>query len=380
MSASTVILPFSVSRFQPVEVTKEMLGIQTRKSILYLDQHFFSSVYRGNDPQWDTAMRRIRELLDLQLVAVPYSSTHEAEAAFYTRRDDLVKFIQRVSRGHRFEPYYQVEQTQILKAFQVYLANGPASYIREERDALPSRVHDWDGDYSVSVFSAATGVDRKRAFKQRAVGQLVNTLGNWASSKNTFEQDMELELRDSARILIEEYWKKTGRLWAGDFSALVDAPISASIVEAMVYVLSIKKMGADAARVIPLFFASRHFAEVPSQQLSARLFSTFKKRVREGAYPNPEKAREKLSGFLFDVQHAATYVPYCDAFFTDRFMADLLNDRHVDAEQTFGCKVFSVSKTAEFFGWLEDVKSRMTADHADGLTWAYPKYRSARSR
>jgi len=41
-------------------------------------------------------------------------------------------------------------------------------------------------------------------------------------------------------------------------------------------------------------------------------------------------------------------------------MADLLNDKHVDAEQTFGCKVFSVSRTAEFFCWLEDVKSRMT--------------------
>ena len=26
-------------------------------------------------------------------------------------------------------------------------------------------------------------------------------------------------------------------------------------------------------------------------------------------------------------------------------------------------------------GWLEDIKARMTADHADGLAWAYPKYR-----
>jgi hypothetical protein len=353
-----------------------MLGIQTRKSILYLDQHFFSSVYRGKDPQWATAMQRITELLDLQLVALPYSSTHEAEAAFYARRDDLVQFIQRVTRGHHFEPYYRVQETQILKAFQAYLANEPASYIREERDALSSSVHDWDGDYSISVFSAASGVDRKRASKQRAIQELVNTLSNWASSKNTFEQDMELELRDSGRILIENYRKKTGRLWAGDFSALIDAPISASIVEAMVYVLSIKNMEADAARIIPLFFQSKHFAEVPSQNLSARLFSVFKKRLREGAYPNPEKAREKLSGFLFDIQHAATYVPYCNAFFTDRFMADLLNDRHVDAEQTFGCKIFSVSRTADFFRWLEDVKSSVTADHADGLTWAYPKYRS----
>jgi hypothetical protein len=353
-----------------------MLGIQTRKSILYLDHNFFSSVHRGNDPQWQTAMQRITELLDLQLVAVPYSSTHEAEADFYTQRDDLVQFIQRVARGHHFEAYYRVEETQILKAFQAYLANEPTTYIKEERDALPSSVHDWDGDYSVSVFRAASGVDRKRQFKERAIDELVNTLSNWAASKNTFEQDMELELTDAGRILMEQYAKKTGRLWAGDFSALVDSPISASVVEDMVYILSVKKMEGDAARVIPAFFRSKHFAKVPSQQLSARLFSTFKKRVREGAYPNPDKAREKLSGFLFDVQHAATYVPYCDAFFTDRFMADLLNDKHVHAEQTFGCKVFSVSKTAQFFGWLEDVKSRMTADHADGLTWAYPKYRS----
>ena len=121
MSAIVAIPPFPVSRSRPVRVTKEMLGIQTRKSILYLDHHFFSSVYRGKDRQWDTAMKRITELLDLQLVAVPYSSTHEAEADFYTHRDDLVKFIQRVSRGHHFEPYYRVEETQILKAFQAYL-------------------------------------------------------------------------------------------------------------------------------------------------------------------------------------------------------------------------------------------------------------------
>jgi hypothetical protein len=368
--------PFPVSRPRSVRVTKEMLGIQTRKSILYLDHNLFSSVHRGNDPQWDTAMQRITELLDLQLVAVPYSPTHEAEADFYTRRDDLVKFIQRVARGHHFEAYYRVEEMQILKAFQAYLANEPTTYIKEERDALPSSVHDWDGDYSVSVFRAASGVERKRQFKERAVEELVNTLSNWAASKNTFEQDMELELRDAGRILMEQYAKKTGRLWTGDFSAVVDSPISASVVEDMVYVLSVKRMEGDVARVIPEFFQSQHFAKVPSHQLSARLFSTFKKRVREGAYPNREKAREMLSGFLFDVQHAATYVPYCDAFFTDRFMADLLNDKYVDAEQTFGCKVFSVSRTTEFFGWLEDLKSRMTVDHANGLTWAYPKYRA----
>ncbi len=200
-----------------MQITKQMLGVQTRKSVLYLDHNFFSSVFRDNDSRWQTAMNRITDLLDLQLLAVPYSSTHEAEADFYGRRDDLVKFIQRVSRGHHFEPYYRVEETQIVKAFQAYLANAPSSYIKEEHDALPSRVHDWDGDFSISVFRAASGVERKQEFKQRAVEELVRTLSTWASSQNSFEQDMALELCDSARILMEQYGKKTGRLWFGDF-------------------------------------------------------------------------------------------------------------------------------------------------------------------
>src|SRR6266702_1738264 len=103
MSANPKVLPSRFFRSRSMRVTKEMLGIQTRKNILYLDHNFFSSVYRGNDPQWGTAMQRITELLDLQMVAVPYSPTHEAEADFYSQRDDLVKFIQRISRGHQFE-------------------------------------------------------------------------------------------------------------------------------------------------------------------------------------------------------------------------------------------------------------------------------------
>src|ERR1019366_3876870 len=187
----------------PIQITKESLGIQTRKSILYLDQNFFSSLYRGGNPQWKSAMERITELLDLQLVAIPYSPTHEAEADFYKDRDDLVKFIYGLSRGLRFEPYYQIEETQILKAFQAYLANAPAAYVKEERDALPSRVHEWDGPYCVSVFRRASDVERKLGFKQQAVEELVATLGQWAASKNTFEQDMALELSDSARIFMQ---------------------------------------------------------------------------------------------------------------------------------------------------------------------------------
>jgi len=357
-----------------VQISKEMLGIQTRKSILYLDQSFWSMAFR-KDPKSDTAMRRITELLDLQLLAAPYSSTHEAETSLWAeRRDDLLKFILSAARGNRFEPYYSVERTQILKAFQSYLVNAPASYVIEERDALSDRVHDWDGDFIVSVHRPFSDpeVERRRGFKKRAVDELEKTLSDWKISTNTFAQDVELELKDSARLLTNSYNKKAARLAAGDFSAIIDSPIDAGIVEDMLYTLRLG--GWDGPAKVVDFLSSKHFAEVPSQQLSARLFSAFKKRVREGMYQDPRKARGKYQGFLFDVQHAATYVPYCNAYFADRLIADLLNDSNVAVNTTFGCKVFSAAKWPAFFAWLDNVESNMTPEHADGLTWAYPKY------
>jgi hypothetical protein len=109
-----------------------------------------------------------------------------------------------------------------------------------------------------------------------------------------------------------------------------------------------------------------------------------------------KKTREKLSGFFYDIQHAATYAPYCDGYFTDnamakllkgfashhfRFvsanftdnaMAKLLKEQRVRVEQDFGCKVFSVDSKDDFLAWMETLESRMTAEHANDLSWAYP--------
>ena len=317
-----------------MEITKEMLDIEMRKKILYLDQSFFSLASKERRHDWvDNAIAKITELLDLQLLAIPYSSIHIAEADLYNQRDALVAFIQRFSRAHQFEPYYRVEETQILKAFQAFLADKPAQYMKEERDVISSTVHDLDGQYSVSVFTSESGFDRKQEFKQRSVDALLDTLDDWSNSSNTFEQDMELEFHDAAQIFVEEYARKMARLCCGDFAALVDSPIVADVGEGLF--LIVEEMKAD-PKSIGAFFASQHFKEVPSQQLWARLFSAFKGRLRKKAIGLPvstEKRQTKYSGLMFDVQHAATYAPYCDAFFADKAMADLMNDDRVAVEK-----------------------------------------------
>ena len=357
----------------PVHVTKQMLGNETRKAILYLDQNFLSAVQRGD--QWaDMPMKKVKQLLDLQLLAIPYSTTHIDEADLNGEyRDELVRFIQGISRGHRFEPYWHVEETQIVKAYQAFLDKGSATYQKEERDALSPSVHDWDGDYSVSVFSAATAVDRKLFYKEQALEELLKVLPQWADKARTFEEDVALEISDEGRILVDSYAKKAARMMTGDFSALVDAPISASIVEMMWYVANVRKT--DPA-TIGAFFRSAHFAAVPGVQLSARLFSAYKAHLRLSQTPpdpTSRKTRTKLSGFFYDIQHAATYAPYCDGYVTDNAMAKLMKDGRVKAGGDFGCKVFSAESMDEFIAWLDDVKSCMTPQHAEDLSWAYPR-------
>ena len=140
------------------------------------------------------------------------------------------------------------------------------------------------GRYSLSVFTAESGFVRKRAFKWRSVDALLNALDDWSNTSNTFEQDMELEFHAAAQIFVDEYAKKMARLYCGDFAALIDSPIVAGVGEGLFFV--VRTLNAD-PRSVGAFFASQHFREIPSQQLSARLYSTFKERLRKKAIRLP---------------------------------------------------------------------------------------------
>lgn len=51
---------------QTMRVTKQMLGNQTRKKLLYLDQNLFSLAAKARRHAWvDEVLERITELLDL---------------------------------------------------------------------------------------------------------------------------------------------------------------------------------------------------------------------------------------------------------------------------------------------------------------------------
>ena len=54
-----------------------------------------------------------------------------------------------------------------------------------------------------------------------------------------------------------------------------------------------------------------------------------------------DRKRKYKANDLFDFRHAEAALPYCDYFFTERSLRNLLSDRNLHFEEYFPCKVYS---------------------------------------
>jgi len=154
--------------------------------------------------------------------------------------------------------------------------------------------------------------------------------------------------------------------------AMFDAPIISQVVQTMLYVIPEEVPLDQKLRKCAEFLVSDHFKELPYQWLNAHMLTTLKLLVKNGAYTNLDRARQKLSGVFYDVKHIATYSPYVDAFVMDQPMADLVSRPTVQLEERYATKVFSLKNWDDFLAWLDQLEGEMSAVHREGLRLAYP--------
>jgi len=334
-----------------------------RKKIIYLDQCFFSSAFREGDSRFVEAAQRIRQLCAHQLLVSPFSSIHEDETHQWSgyngkNKDDLMEFIKATSRGHEFEPAYVVERTQIIRAFQAFLANHSPEFTVKERDVVRSDIHEWENYFRIDVGRYRGDIDQIRKLKHQSVEQLLDIFDGWRQSANTFEQDLAIEMRDAGKAYLDSYFQYLSRLNDdNDYDVLLERPIISMVVEHMLFCFSKEKQLKECLKQISNFFLSEHFAKIPYEWVSTRMLVTLKDMVKRGAYRNREKALQSLSGVFYDIEHIATYAPYCDAFIMDNAMADLVSKPYVDLEKRYGVKVFSLNTWNELFAWLDTIEA-----------------------
>jgi len=360
---------------------KKLLLPPIRKKVLYLDQFFFSRAFRRSskyDAKYANAIDWIRQLaLNQQLVA-PFSTVHEDETHQWSGDDhhtpeDLMRFIKNSSGGHKFEASWCIQKDQTVGSFMSFLKEQSAEFGVDSDIAFRNSVHGWTDYFWIDVGGYIGDVDRIAKAKNDSVADLVAELPRWRESKMPFEESLELEYRDAGRGYIDAYSEFVMRTGSGDVSALFDAPIASMVIESMMHGFDHEVSNDVKLKKVLEFFNSGHFRKIPYQYISCRAFAVLKERVKRGAYQNPKTAEQKLSGIFSDIDHVATFAPYCDAIFIDKAMEEIVRDKRVGLSRTFGVQVFSESNWEEFEAWLHQVQSSISEAHRSALAVAYPE-------
>src|SRR5207248_1812541 len=142
--------------------------------------------------------------------------------------------------------------------------------------------------------------------KDRSTEHLLDAFDAWATSPSTFEEDVQLELRSSAKSYVEHYVDYVRRIMSGDPNAFFTANENSMMVESLLRYQG-KQPGPLRMQRILAFFQSDYFANVPEARIGSEFFALLRHRLRQGEYKNKEKNRDRFSGLFYDIRFISTY-------------------------------------------------------------------------
>lgn len=112
-------------------------------------------------------------------------------------------------------------------------------------DAIRGDLEQWDSYFRIDVRTYIRDSELKRRLKTEAVRDLVTLFDQWTRSVDTFEQHVGIEMRDAGRLYVQAYLEMAGRVARGDIMAIIDSPMSATLVEGMLDILPSGIQGPD---------------------------------------------------------------------------------------------------------------------------------------
>ena len=121
------------------------------------------------------------------------------------------------------------------------------------------------------------------------------------------------------------------------------------------------------------YLNSLYFVNTPYIDISCQLFAVLRKLVRMGSYTKKIKAKERLSGFYYDVDFVSTFGLYCDAIFVDRVMQRWLLDLDANICERYAFSVYSAECWDEFHHFLDDIEENKPEDLDLFLGMVYPR-------
>lgn len=357
------------------EITRYLPLPPLSKSIIYLDQFFYSHAFRDASSDFSAAISLISHLAHHQLLVIPFSPTHRTETHQWPNknRTALWEFIRRTSRGHQFLPIYHAKHAQILRSYRSFLDRGSISLPVKNSDVFHDDVDEWEDYLWVDVEIDREDTEQIRASKSKTVDDLLSLFSSWRGQTSNFADDLEAEFKASADNYLEHFANLLARVGVGDPNALIDSHIDSMVIESMVRETHTSTDPIERLNKATAFFSSDYFRNVPYERIVNVLLAVLKHRVKMGQYSNPGKAKDSLSGFVFDLEFISGYLPYCDAMFIDQSMCDMLSDSRLSITEHYGTKVFSRSNWDEFIDYLASIEKGLSPEIRLAISRVYPE-------
>lgn len=346
---------------------------ELRKTIIYLDQFFLSHAFREGEKDFVRAAERIRDLAHKQLVVSPWSSVHEFETHLWrhTSQADLWKFIKQSARGHQYSNSPHIKSMQIQRAFESFVNGEKPEYI-DPRESFHRSIHKWDDYFWIDVGRFIKDAENIREGKKRAIASLVDLFDEWATSKNTFDQDVIEEANGYARSLVQLYMQSAKAFMNGSIDEYLNAPADSELIQALMHRDSDSLSHEYLLKRVGAFLYSDIFRGIPNIDISCRLFAVLRKRVRDGQFSNREKAKEKLSGLFYDIDAISVYGPYSDAIFIDRAMHQWLEHEDAKIGDKYSFRIFSAENWGDFHAYLDNIEKNCPEEIQRFLPIVYP--------
>lgn len=347
---------------------------ELNKKVLYLDQFFYSHVFRAENPAFKEARDKIQQLAYKQLLVAPYCNIHEDETHLWKpeMREPLWKFIKQTSAGHHFWPEYDVKEHQLHRAFAAFLRGDDPAHRIERDDALPGDINKWDDYLWIDVGRLQPDSAAIRSGKNASVSALLDLFPEWASRPSTFEEDVRIELRSGAESYLRLYADYVKRMVEGDMTAMFTSPVDSQIVEKLMHYDSEHLNPTLRMQRIQAFFNSDYYANVPVDRISSEFFALLRYMLRQGAFPSRQKAEKRFKGFFYDVRFISAYAPYCDAMVVDVLVHRWATDPLIDLQARFGTRFFSRRNWHEFLTYLDRIERSLDPELERALKLVHP--------
>ena len=326
-----------------------------KKKILYLDQCFFSSMFRDVDARIEPLAIKIRQLIHQQQLVTPFSDLHEIESLQWgdCQKKELFQFIKRHAVGHAFKFGEEVWSAQLHRAFEAYLNSSDNQGVSED-DALPADIHRWDDYTWVDICRSLEDPSETKHLKNDFAKQLLSEFPKWRQRKLTYK----------------ELYAEVASEFSVDIKDLIPRIIAQMRSFAERQVGDVK-----ARQAFEAFLISAEFNSVPFIDIANTLYAKLRQKIQTStAYTNQEKALDKYKSFAFDVCFISTYAPYCDAMVIDKAMCQWLCEKDVWFAKKYKTRLFPYSNDGldDLSQWLDNIQNSILEDMKQNIRLAYP--------